>query len=216
MIALSRVARFVAAGVATALVLWLIARASAAPVPFQDGAAARLRLSWSARPERIEVCRTVSAEELAQRAEHMRQRVECVGRFATYTLRVESDAVVVAETVVHGGGMRHDRPLYVLREYDVAPGFHRLRVSFTRREKTNDDDDDATFAKTSSTEADTGIFAGRARREAVEHERRELAAIPSHLKLDTTLAFAPRQVMIVTFAPERRALVLLAGENGPR
>ena len=68
----------------------------------------------------------------------MRQRVECDGRFATYTLRVESDGQVIGETVVHGAGLRHDRPLYLLREYDVAPGVHRVRVSFTRREKTDD------------------------------------------------------------------------------
>lgn len=215
MIAVLRVARLVAAGVATALALWLIARASAVPLPFHEGVAARLRLSWSARPERIEVCRTLSAEELAQRVEHMRQRVECVGRFATYALRVESDGLVIGETVVHGAGLRQDRPLYLLREYDVAPGVHRVRVSFTRREKT-DAAAAAAFAKTTSTEADTGIFAGRAQREVVEHARRARAAIPAHLELDTTLVFAPRRVLIVTFAPERRALVLLAGGSGPR
>ena len=214
MIAPLRVARLVVASAATGLVLWLMARASAAPLPFHDSAAARLRLSWSARPERIEVCRTVSAEELAEREEHMRQRVECDGRFATYALRVESDGQVIGETVVNGAGLRHDRPLYLLREYDVAPGVHRVRVSFTRREKT--DDDAAAFAKVTSTETDTGIFAGRAQREAVEHTRRARAAIPAHLELDTMLAFAPRQVMIVTFAPERRALVVLAGGSRPR
>lgn len=112
----------------------------------------------------------VSAEELAQREEHMRQRLECDGRFATYALRVESDGLLIGEAVVHGAGLRHDRPLYVLREYDVAPGVHRLRVSFTRREKT--DDDAAAFAPAASAEADTGLFAGRAQREAVEHARR--------------------------------------------
>ena len=216
MIALVRVARSVAAGVATVLVLGLLARASAVPVSYHTGGAARLRLSWSARPERIEVCRTLSAEELAQLAEHMRQRVECTGRFATYALRVESDGQVIGETVVTGAGLRNDRPLYVLREYDVAAGVHRVRVVFTRREKTNDDNGDAAYAKPTSPDADTGIFAGRAQREAVEHERRERAAIPARLVLDTTLAFAPRQVMIVTFNPERRALVLLTGESGPR
>ena len=214
MIALLRIVRLAAAIVATALVVGLIARASAAPLSYNDGTSARLRLSWSARPERIEICRTLSPEELAQREEHMRQRVECDGRSATYALRVESDRRVIGETVVHGAGLRHDRPLYLLREYDVAPGVHRVRVSFTRREKT--DDDAAAFAKVTSTEADTGIFAGRAQREAVEHARRARAAIPADLELDTTLAFAPRQVLIVTFDPERRALVLLARGSGPR
>lgn len=214
MIAPVRVARLAVAGAATALVLGLMALASAAPVPFHDDAGARLRLSWSARPERIEVCRTLSAAELAQREEHMRQRVECDGRFATYALRVETDGQVIGETVVHGAGLRHDRPLYLFREYDVRPGVHRVRVSFTRREKT--DDDAAAFAKVTSAEADTGIFAGRSQREAVEHARRALAAIPAYLELDTTLAFAPRRVVIVTFTPERRTLVLLAGGSAPR
>lgn len=214
MIAPARVARLVAVGVATALVLWLIARASAAPLSVRDGATARLRLSWSARPERIEVCRRLSAEELAQLAEHMRQRVECEGRFATYALRVESDGRVLGETMVHGAGLRHDRPLYLLREYDVAPGMHRVRVSFTRRETPSAAA--ATFAQTTPIEVDTGIFAGRAQREAVEHARRVRAAIPAYLELDTTIVFAPREVMIVTFDSERRALVLLTGGRVPR
>ena len=214
MITRARAARLVIAVVSSAIGLGLLARASAARLPFHEGTTARLRLSWSARPERIEVCRTLSAEELAQREEHMRQRVECDGRFATYALRVESDGHVIGEAVVHGAGLRNDRPLYLLREYDVAPGLHRVRVLFTRREKT--DDDAAAFAPTASAEADTGLFAGRAQREAVEHARRARAAIPAHLELDTTLAIAPRQVLVVTFAPERRTLVLLAGGNGPR
>lgn len=209
MIAPARVARLVAVGVATALVLWLIARASAAPLSVRDGATARLRLSWSARPERIEVCRRLSTEELAQRAEHMRQRVECEGRFATYALRVEADGLVLGETTVQGAGLRHDRPLYLLREYDVAPGMHHVRVSFTRREKPNDDDD--MFEHSTPGEEDDDIFAGREQREAVEHARQVRVAIPAYLEIDTTLVFAPRQVMIVTFAAERRALVLLTG-----
>lgn len=209
MIAPARVARLVVAGVATALVLGLIVRASAAPLSLRDGATARVRLSWSARPERIEVCRRLSAAELAQVAEHMRQRVECEGRFATYALRVESDGRVLGETTVHGAGLRHDRPLYLLREYDVAPGRHHVRVSFTRREKPNAATD--TFANTTPIEVDDDIFAGRAQREAVEHARLVRAAIPAHLELDTTIVFAPRQVVIVTFAAERRALVLLTG-----
>ena len=209
MIAPARVARLVAAGAATALVLGLIALASAAPLSFRDGATARLRLSWSARPERIEVCRRLSAEELAQRAEHMRQRVECEGRFATYALRVEADGRVLGETTVQGAGLRHDRPLYLLREYDVAPGMHHVRVSFTRREKPNDDDD--MFEHSTPGEQDDDIFAGREQREAVEHARQVRVAIPAYLEIDTTLVFAPRQVIIVTFAAERRALVLLTG-----
>lgn len=200
------VARWILAGGVTAGVLLLIVRASAAPLPLHPGDSARLRLSWSARPERIEVCRTLSAEELARLEEHMRQRVECDGRFATYSLVVEADGRRIGEAVARGAGLRHDRPMYLLRDFDLPSGSHRLRVTFTRRERT--DDDAAAFAPVVSTAGDTGIFAGRAEREATEHARRAGAAIPERLVLDTVLTFAPRRVVIITFNQERRALEL--------
>ncbi len=169
--------RWLMAGAATAGALPLIVRASAAPLPPHGGYSARPRPSWSARPERIEVCRTLSAEELESREEHMRQRVECDGRSATYTLRVEADGRRIDETVVRGGGLRHDRPIHLLRDLELSPGTHRVRVTFTRRERT--DDDAAAFAPAVSATVDTGIFAGRAEREAVEHARRARAAIPA-------------------------------------
>ena len=185
-----------AAGVAaTAGGLLLLARASATPLAFHAPATAQLRLSWSARPERIEVCRQLSASELAQRPEHMRERLECEGRSATYALRVELDSVVAGDLVVQGAGFRHDRPLYLLREFPVSPGPHRVRISFTRREQT--DNDAAAFAAPTA-EADTGLFAGRAEREAAEHARRARAAIPARLTLDSLLTFGPRSVVVVT------------------
>ena len=96
----------------------------------------------------------------------------------------------------------------------MAPGTHRLRVTFTRREVT--DNDAAAFAAALPAGADTGLFAGRAQREATEHARRAGAAIPPHLVLDTTVAIAPRQVVVVSLAAERRALLLLAGGSAPR
>ena len=206
-------ARLVLATVGSVTLLWAMARASAVPLPYHDTDSARLRLSFSARPERIEVCRNVSAEEMAKREEHMRQRVECDGRFATYTLRVEADGRAIDEMVVRGAGLRNDRPIYLLREFDLPSGPHRLHVSFRRREKT--DDDAAAFAPSQAGGADTGIFAGRAQREATEHARRARAAIPARLEYDTSLVFAPRRVFILTFNPERRALQLV-DEAGKR
>lgn len=201
-------ARVLVTGIATAAGLALLAYLSAVPLPYHADAAAGLRLSWSARPERIEVCRAVSAEEQARREEHMRQRVECEGSFATYTLRVELDDRVVGETLVRGGGLRHDRPLYLLRDYAIPSGMHRVRVALTRRETT--DNDAAAFAKAAVPEADTGLFAGRAQREVTERARRARAAIPARLELDTALAFAPGRVALVTFNAERRRLELHA------
>ena len=208
MTATQRLARWIGAGAASGAVLFLITRVSSVPLPNRDAGLARLRLSWSARPERIEVCRALTAEELARREEHMRLRVECDGRFATYALRVEADGKVLGESVVRGAGLRHDRPIYLLRDFVVAGGSHHVRVSLVRREQT---DGDATAVQARSADADTGIFAGRAEREAVERTRRARAAIPARLLLDTSLAFTPNRVIIVTLNADRRALEVLDG-----
>ena len=84
-----------------------------------------LRLSWSARPERIEVCRALSDKELEEREEHMRQRVECDGRFATYALEVISNGRKVVEAVVRGAGSAEAVTLFTL-----APGDFVGELSF--------------------------------------------------------------------------------------
>lgn len=204
--------RFVSGGAVTAVLLALLAYQSAVPLAFHSSSAARLRLSWSARPERIEVCRAVSAEEQAKREEHMRQRVVCDGGFATYLLRIEIDSQLVGESVVRGAGLRHDRPLYLLRDYAVPQGPHRVRVTLTRREKS--DGDTATLVTAIVPGADTGLYAGRAQRETSERARRVRAAIPPSLVLDTALVFVPRRVVLVTLNAARRALELHAETGG--
>lgn len=207
-----RLVRAGAGVIAAAAAAYLTAQLSAAPVALHHRDEAMLRLSWSARPERIEVCRTLSAEELATRPEHMRQRVECVGRFATYQLRVESDGRSLTDTVVRGAGLRNDRPIYLLSQFVIEPGERRIRVLFQRREtidttvarsrrperKEDDHDDD-----------DTGTFAGRAQREVVERDRRARAAIPPLLVLDTTVTLTAGRVLLVTMDRGRRTLTLL-------
>ena len=201
--------RWASATIATAVGLFLMTRASAAPLSYQPAGVARLRLSWNARPERIEVCRSASDEELEREEEHMRQRVVCDGRSATYVLRVEADGRLMSESVVRGAGLRNDRPVYLLRDFDLSSGVHRVRVSFTRRERANTP---ATNAVPSGrVAADTGIFAGRAEREGDERRRRSRAAIPARLVFDTTLVFAPGHVVVVTFDQDRRALAVLDG-----
>lgn len=200
--------RLVTSSVAAIGVVALLAYLSAAPVPYHSGETARLRLSWSARPERIEVCRTLSEEELELLAEHMRQRVSCEGEFASYTLRIAVDGTMLDESVVRGAGLRNDRPLFLLRDYPVPPGTHRLQISLTRREIPRAD---TTARATIVRQAvDTGRYAGRAQREANERSRLTRAAIPASLTLDTVLNFTPRRVALVTFNVERRTLQLRA------
>jgi hypothetical protein len=182
-----------------------IAAGSAAPVPFHADDAARLRLSWSARPERIEQCRTLSEEELALRPEHMRQRVECEGGFATYTLEIALDGRRVDAAVIMGGGVRNDRPIHDLRDLDVPPGEHRVRVSLTRREadasgdEDDDDDDQDDEHDDAGEDDDSGISIDRAERERIERTRRQRAALPAAVVLDTALVIEAGQVVVITY-----------------
>ncbi|MGK2961254.1 MAG: hypothetical protein ACSLFK_03790 [Gemmatimonadaceae bacterium] len=197
----------------TAIALAGLAWLSAAPVPLSGAESARLRLSLSARPERIETCRVLSSDELAKLGEHMRQRVECEGKFASYQLRVSVDGSPVHESVVRGAGLRSDRPIYLLEDFSVNPGTRAVHVSFRRREHVEDEDDDSRGQRFG---ADTGLSMGRAEREDVERARRARAAIPRLLELDTALTFTSGQVIVVTLDPENRALQVLAAAPASR
>ena len=105
---------------ATLVCLGVIACASDPAVRSARKDSALLRLSWSARPERIEKCRELTPEELAARGEHMRQRVDCAGYFASYDLEVSIDGRTVHRSVARGAGLRNDRPIFLLEEVVVA------------------------------------------------------------------------------------------------
>lgn len=203
----ARSVRWITTAGATAVALWLVARASAVALPWHAADAARVRLSWSARPERIETCRALTAEEIEKQPPHMRRRVECKGTFASYLLHVASDGRVIDERIVKGGGIRNDRPMHLLADYDLGAGEHRIRITFTRRER-NDGDSAAAMLHAARTGADSGIFAGRAAREDEERARRRRAAVPATMEMDTLLTLAPGQVRLITFDAEARRLVM--------
>lgn len=119
---------------ATLLLGWALVAVTGPAVGWFDAEAASLRLSWSAKPERIETCRALSESELAARPVHMRQTEACVGTSASYALLVIAGTDTLASDVIRGGGLRGDRPLFVLREYPMPPGATRVRVRFERRE----------------------------------------------------------------------------------
>lgn len=206
MIAARTATRAAFALLATTAGLAVLAAASAVRLPWHGADTAALRLSWSARPERIEVCRALSNAEMEALSEHMRQRVECDGRSATYALRLRVDGVRRGDEVVRGGGLRHDRPMHLLQTYEVSPGLRRIQLDFSRRERATADSVSGTSLIAPA--ADTGIFAGRAARETSERGRRVRAAVPPVMTLDTALVFAPQQVILVTFDPDLRRFVV--------
>lgn len=172
--------------------------------PWSTGTAdvARVRQSWSARPERIERCRRLTDEELAQLPQHMRLRTQCEGEAAQYLLVVSVDNARVVTDTLRGGGLRHDRPIHVFSEFDVQPGVRRLRVEVTRLAGAAGQED---RDRDERQETDT-LLGGRAQRESDERARRMANALPATLVLDTLLALAPRRVALVTYAAETRRL----------
>jgi hypothetical protein len=75
----------------------------------------------------------------------MRQRVVCEGTTASYRFEVRREGEIIATATVRGGGMRHDRQLYIFRELSIPSGRSTLEVSMTRIDSTarsNGDDDD--------------------------------------------------------------------------
>jgi hypothetical protein len=192
-----------------------IAWLSHAPYHIRPSDAALIRLAWSARPERIESCREPSEAELAGLPAHMRQKVVCEGTSARYRLRVSRDGAPVLDEVVRGSGLRHDRPLYLLRDLPTAPGRHEIVVRFERIDSLTPT---VAAAADGGEPADESLIAGlpdRGRREADEREHRRLEAVPARLLLEETVVLDPRQILLVTYDVESRRLMTVSG-TAPR
>ena len=166
----------------TALVIagmWVVASGSTAPLTVHRSEQGIVRLAWSVRPERVEECREQTAEELAKLPQHMRQKVVCEGSSARYRLTVRDGDSVVTERIVRGGGLRHDRRIYVFEEMRVGPGEASIKVRFDRIDGEDRD----------------------------SRESKHDDAVPPHLAFEEHLRIRPREVILITYSSERRALV---------
>lgn len=150
----------------------LLAWSSGATVGWHGSNAAAMRLSFAARPERIEICREFGAEEQAAMPAHMRRTRECEGTTATYLMAIDVDGSRHHERVLHGSGLRRDRSIFVLDESPILPGDHRIQVAITRVEPANEPIDSANTAR---------------------------GAMARDIRLDTTVHVAPGGVALVTF-----------------
>ncbi len=74
---------------------------------------ALVRLAWRVRSQRVEACRRLTAEELAQRPAHMRQETVCEGRRLPYRLRVRLDGEERVNVLLRASGTQDDRPIFV-------------------------------------------------------------------------------------------------------
>lgn len=90
-----------------------------------------VRLSWRMEPVRVEECRTLTDEELADIPAHMRRSEECVGEFVDYELVLAVDGRNALADTIAPSGLRRDRPVYVLHDESVDAGRRRVEVTFS-------------------------------------------------------------------------------------
>ena len=221
----SRVVGVAIGGLALLLMAWV----STAPLPVESSDDAVIRLSIAARPERIETCRRVSNEELEKLAPQMRQQVICEGTTARYRLEVRRNDRLLHSQIVRGGGLRHDRQLYVSRDFRVPPGSASLRVDLVRIDTVRHDDErERDDEERDDEERDEGegddrreddapddddrrrhgdFMRSRHEREAEERRRRREEAIPTELRVEASHSLASREVLLVTYDPDQRRLV---------
>ena len=176
---MTRLPRAIGIGIALAATIGLRWTSTVELKPYQTDAAV-LRLTWSARPERIETCRPLTESELANVPAHMRQTVVCEGDSASYRLEVRRDGVLILDDVVHGGGWNRDRPMHVFREIAQPAGDVAMRIEFTRIENTSPGEN---------------------------APRRQDAHVPAVLVLDDRFTFQPGRVVLVTYDADRQGLV---------
>jgi hypothetical protein len=195
---IERAIGLVLAVASAAAIVW----ASSAPLTVNRSENAVLRLAWGARPERIETCRELGPEELANVPQHMRQERICEGVTAEYRLLVTDEAgAVKVDRVIRGGGLRQDRRLYVFEETPIPPGPAAFDVRFERVTQA------AEPQPQSHEEREDGTGDGR----QGDGERR--GTVPPSLSLALRVTVEPRQVVLVTYDPERRELVALTGSS---
>jgi hypothetical protein len=187
----NRIAGLLAAAAVMAALLW----ASNAPMTAHGSNAAVLRLAWSARPERIEDCRQRSAEELAKLPQHMRQPLACEGTTAEYRLRVRIDGSLVTDRIVHGGGLRRDRRLYVFEEVALPPGEREIDIRFDRVESGRPEHPADAADDRGLEHHDAAPLGGRGE------------FVPPSLSFERRVRAVSREVLLVTYSSERRALV---------
>jgi len=188
----------------------LAALAALSAVPYREPGAgdAVLRLSWRVRGIRVQECRTLTPEQLEKLPPHMRRPEVCEGRIAPYRLHVRVDGRVLQDTLVHAAGAREDRPVYVFREFRVAPGVHRVALLFVReggRGKGRGEGKGGGEEGERQDEPPT-------RDEAHGGERRERnGESPARLELEADVSLEAGDVALITYDPQQRALVLRRG-----
>jgi hypothetical protein len=91
-----------------------------------------LRLSWRMNATAPENCRARTVAELDALPAHMRTPQECTRERADYVLVTTVGAAAPDTVHLVRGGVKGDRPVFVLQEHRLQPGLERVRVELKR------------------------------------------------------------------------------------
>lgn len=117
---------------ATALLMALLGAFTRLPWTPANADAAMLRFSWRTTVTARESCRARTAEELDALPVHMRTPEVCEPDRASYSLVIRIDDATPDTLHLLRGGVKGDRPLFVLEERTLPPGRHRVSVELLR------------------------------------------------------------------------------------
>jgi hypothetical protein len=118
--------------VASTAALLFIGALTRAPYTPPGSDAALLRFSWRTSVSAKETCRKRTHEELEHLPVHMRTPEVCTRDVAHYLLITRIDEGVPDTLPLVRGGVKQDRPLFVLEERALPSGRHRVRVDLER------------------------------------------------------------------------------------
>ena len=124
--------RIAAVVITTALMLVVIGWLARAPYTPRGSEDAVLRLSWRFRPVAAETCRPRTQAELDALPVHMRTPEICQSEPVVYSVVRQLDDGAADTIRVVRGGLKQDRPVYVLLDTTLSPATYRVRVSLTR------------------------------------------------------------------------------------
>ena len=116
----------------TVLLVLPIAALSRAPWIPAGASDAVLRFSWRMSVTGERSCRARTQQELDELPVHMRTPEICTVAAATYLLITRVGDAAADTTPLLRGGVKGDRPLFVLQERAVQPGQQRVSVQLVR------------------------------------------------------------------------------------
>lgn len=116
----------------TAAVTFGLAALSRAPWSPPGADEARLRMSWRMDVTVRENCRTRTSDELASLPVHMRTPEVCTPVEASYALVTSLNGAPPDTLALTRGGVKGDRPLFVLQERVLEPGRHAIEMTLER------------------------------------------------------------------------------------